>query len=359
MKKLLKIVLYSMLVFICTLLIAIVIFVIRNKIFLGSSKKEFVEYLEVNSQIFDNEVFNNCNSPLSVFSEEVYNSTIVLLGETHGYAEVQEVDKMLFIHFNKTKGTRYYIAEMDSVTANNLNLFLQSEPKNLSILTGVVEDVRSRILQQAGKELFDKWSDIYDYNRTLADSLKIQVIGIDKSRNATTKISRDSAMVVNLMQEVDRLKLHDESFYGLFGLFHVLQEGINSNNIRSLGARLKSRGVSIQSIVCLNLDSEVNFPKVEGFPSPKDGKTSLVNMDGPIVLVEGIKDLEKASEPQTITLFNLDRADSPYRSSQRLGKTKTNFIDQSMFPFRNASSTVDLFQYALLLRNAKPITPLD
>lgn len=247
---------------------------------------------------------------------------------------------------------------MDSNCSNKLNTFLAGKQKDTTILKEVVSLVKRRIPQQAGLELFQKWSDIYDYNKTLPDSLKISVLGIDKSVDDKSKILRDSAMMTNFSDIIKRKGLENESFYGFFGLFHVLQDGVNSHNAQSFAARAKKEGFNIKSIVCLNIDSEVYMPKNDQFPTPENEKISFLNMDGPIVLAKGIKDLKEASKENTITLFNLEQENSPYRNSQKLITNKTNFINQDLTPYDVNSVTTDFFQYVAFLRNAKAITPI-
>lgn len=71
-----------------------------------------------------------CDDDLwSLLGDKVYSHQIVLLGEMYGYAEVQNTDKSLFVHFNRTKGTRYYVGEMDCTCAEQLNIFLNNQEK--------------------------------------------------------------------------------------------------------------------------------------------------------------------------------------------------------------------------------------
>ena len=260
MKKFFKIILIILLSAIVIIAIALLVFTLSNRMFIGGTDETHTSYLNSNKIVIhaDNPLGN---SKSTVFNHSVYTSKIVLLGETHGYAEVQDIDKALLFHFNKTKGTRYYVAEIDSLTADKLNLFLKKPEKDTLLLKDVVANVKRRIIQQAGRELFNKWSDVYDYNRTLPDSLRISVIGLDKSVGDTLKIPRDSVMAMRLAALMEQPGMENETFYGLFGMFHVFQEGVTPNNVLSLAARLKDRNISVKSIVCMQVDSEVYMPK--------------------------------------------------------------------------------------------------
>jgi len=361
MKRLKRILKWTGIVFLSLLaiiLIGLLVFVIKNKSFIESSDKQFVEYLNRNKIILDNKAFDTQNTQ-SLFDNETYKSNVMLLGESHGLAEVQNIDKSLFLHLNKKIGLRYYIAEIDSIRANQLNTFLAGVEKDTVLLKQIIVAIKQRIPQQASKELYQKWSDIYDYNQTLSDSLKLCVIGVDTDFEVESAISRDSAMIVNFTDIVKRKGLENEHFYGLFGLFHVLQNGINSKNYQPFAARLTSNGFKVKSILCLNIDSEVYLPKNEQFPTTPDEKIGFLNMDGPIVLVKGINDLKDASEKNTNTLFNIAQSNSPYFGSPKLIKTKSNFIEQQIFPYNERLSTPDFIQYIIFIRNSKALSPIE
>lgn len=358
MRKILKLLLILALILLLISVIAIVVLIIKNKSFIGSSEKEFVEYLENNKMVFDQDAFST-DKPLAVFNNDIYESDVILLGENHGYSDVQEIDKALFIHFNKTKGTRYYISETDSIGAEIINTFLNKKEKDPALLKEFVLYVKKRIPQQGGRELYQKWASLYDYNEGLADSSKIKVIGIDKNLNDKSRIPRDSAMVINFIHAVEKDSLSGESFYGFFGLAHVIQKGLNSNNYHYFAAKLVKKGFKVNSILCMDVDSEMYMPKNDQFPTPDNEKITFLGMDGPIVLVKGINDLKDACKKNTNTLFNLEGENSPYKKSQRLMNIKSNFIESNFSPYDENASTTDFIQYVMLLRNANAVTPME
>jgi hypothetical protein len=358
MKKILKYIFRVLFILFLLLIITAVVFKARNEVLIGSTDKENVEYLNKNKfeldryRYFDDASFN-------FFDDDFYKSKVFFLGETHGYAELQAMDKSLLFHLNKKIGTQYYVVEMDSIRAKYLNDFLNDEQKNMGIISDeIIPYLKKRIMQQAGKETVQKWSDIYDYNRSLPDSLRIEVLGVDKVLGDTVKMSRDSAMMKNFAQIVQDRGLEEESFYAFFGLFHTLQAEVENSKSDSFAARLKSAGYNVQSIICFNVESEVYLPKDAGFPVPEDEKTTLFGMDGPLALVKGINDLKKAGGKNTMTIFNLDGEGSPYRHSQSLISVKTNFLNQNISPADKSQVTTDYAQYAILLRNAHAITPV-
>ncbi|QBQ41335.1 hypothetical protein E2P86_09270 [Sphingobacterium psychroaquaticum] len=351
MKKLFKVVKIAFLSILAILAAGLLYFVISNKLFLGNPDKEYTAYLSKNKYSIASEI------PTAAFDSTFNQADIYLLGEIHGYAANQVLDKQLLLFLNKKLGIKYYIAEMDSTTAQQLNTFLAKDSKDEELLQQVVLAIRQRIPQQASKELMEKWSDIYTYNKQLPDSSKITVLGIDKDFNdKRTTITRDSAMVANLQQMVQKQKLHNEKLYGLFGLYHVLQQTPQAGH-KPLAAGLKQAGFKTISFISQTLDSDMYLPKNPQFPTPPDEKINWVNADGPLMLVKGINDLKTLTTPNTVTLFKLDASDSPYRQSQQLSRMKSTIFGTNIVP-KNGSVTTDFFQYVFLLRNSKALTKL-
>ncbi len=245
---------------------------------------------------------------------------------------------------------------MDSLTAKKLNNFLSSDSKNETILKDVVLSMLKRIPQQSSQELFDKWSEIYDYNRELADSLKLTVIGIDTDFDDNSKIARDKAMAINFKNYVTENNLENEKFYGLFGFFHTLQGKIE-NGVETFASALKKSGNKVTTLLSFTLDSEMYLPKNPQYPTPPDEKIDWVNADGPLMLVKGINDLKKLSQPNSITLFKLNSDKSPYFKSKHFISIKSRFFGNNIIP-KEDNYTTDYFQYIVLLRNSKSLTKL-
>ncbi len=335
-----------------------VFFYAKSKIYIGGSDKVFVTYLNQNKQNIDLEKAN-----FTLFDEKFYASNIFILSENHGYEDVQRIDDQLFIHLNKTIGVRFYIAEMDSTRAKKLNQYLNTPIADETVLKSVVEDIKMSIPQQSSQQLFDKWKRIYTYNRSLPDNARIEVLGLDQdfdSKNNT--LSRDSSMLLNLKNIVEKRGLQNEKFYGLFGFYHGLQTGITEANRYPFAAKLRRSQLSffknVQTITTYTTESEMYLPKNDEVPSPPDEKTSLCSMDGLFLNVKGINDLKAASFPNSATLFKLDGNNSPYKKSQYLAGVKMNVLGNNILPNNAQQTTTDFFQYIILLRGTKALNPL-
>lgn len=350
MKKLLKIIKITFITIFGLGITVLLYIFISNKIFLETTNQENIAYLSKNKV----QIVGSISS--SLFDEDFYKSKVFLLGEIHGYADNQTLDKELFLYLNKKLGVKYYISEMDSLTAKKLNNFLTKKTKDEIILKEVVLSIKNRIPQQSSQELLEKWNEIYDYNQTLTDSLRIVVIGVDKNFDDESKGSRDLAMFNNFKSSIKRKNLENEKFYGFLGYFHTLQSKTDHGG-ETFAEELKQSGVKTTSFVSYTVDSEMYLPKNPSFHTPDDEKLSWVNGDGPLVLVKGINDLKELSKPSTITLFKLNSHNSPYFKSKNLISIKSRAFAESITPEKEKHTT-DYFQYVFLLRNSKALTKL-
>lgn len=352
MKKILKFLKYFVLFVVTAILLSILYVFISNKVFIGGKDAAFADYLSKNNEQLKGKIDGK------LFDSDFYNSQVILLGEVHGYADNQKLDQYFLKFLNQKAGIRYYIAEMDSTNSHKLNLFLHGNTKDQNLLKEVVVAIQKRIPQQSSKELLEKWNDIYDYNQTLKDSLKISVIGVDTDFNDNSrKVSRDSAMIVNFKNSVKKLNIGNEKFYGLFGFYHVLQHAIKKDG-KPFAERLKNSGFKTSSIVSYTLDSEMYLPKNPQFPTPEDQKIDWINADGPFMLVKGINDFKELAQPNSMTLFKLNSKDSPYQNSDKLISIKSRMFGESFTP-QEKTNTLDYFQYMVLLKNSKALTPIQ
>lgn len=352
MKKVLKFFKYVLLTVLAIILISILYVFVSNKIFIGGKDSEFTDYLK------NNHTPMNDKMDSQLFDDNFYNSQVILLGEIHGYADNQKLDLDLLKFLNQKSGVKYYIAEIDSSNSHKLNLFLHGNTKDQNLLKEVVLAVKKRIPQQSSKELMEKWNAVYDYNQTLKDSLKISVIGIDTDfNNNSRKISRDSAMIVNFKNEIKKQNIEHEKFYGLFGFYHVLQQGVKKDK-KPFAEGLKNSGFKTSSIISYPLDSEMYLPKNPQFPTPENEKIDWINADGPFMLVKGINDFKDFAKLNSITLFKLNAKNSPYQHSDKLISVKSRMFGESFTPQEN-THTLDYFQYVVITRNSKALTPIQ
>jgi hypothetical protein len=337
-----------------------VFFTIKNRIYLGGEDETHINYLKKHSEILDKN-----KAVFKSFDSTFYNNNIFILCENHGFEDVQLIDDQLFIHLNKTQGVRYYIAEMDSAIAKDLNVFLNNPIADKTLLKSVVHSIAEIIPQQSSQQLMDKWLRIHAYNVQLKDGFKMEVLGLDKNRKDTSSmIGRDSSMLLNFNKLVREKHLENQKFYGLFGYAHGMQSGIGERNSHYLAAKFKRNATfpqfqKVQTIACLTLESEMYVPENNEVPSPPDHKTASFNVDGPIALTCGINDVKSIAPMNAVTLLNLNAANSPYKNSQRLMGIKINLLGQEVMPNNDKQATTDFIQYVLIMRGSKSLSPLQ
>lgn len=342
------------------LIMPMIYFKVKNMIYLEGQDQKLISYLSQNMETVSKDA-----SKINSFDSSFLKNNVYILAENHGYEDVQNLDYKIFKQLNEQTGLRYYIAEMDSLRAKKLNTFLQKAEPDTALLKSVVRDIAMRIPQQSSIQLYDKWLKLHNHNTTLQDSLKFEVLGLDIDFNDTlTKISRDSAMILNLYAQIEKRGLQNEKFYGLFGFFHGLQSGIGERNAYPFAARLKRQTThpqlqKIQTFACLTLESEMYLPPTEDMITPPSKKMGIFNVDGPILLTKGIQDLKAVTKENSISLFQLDKPNSPYKNSQRLAGIKVNLLGGETLPNNKAQATIDFYQNIILIRGSKSLSPLE
>ena len=333
---------------------------IRGLIYMGGKNPSYIAYLKKNREVIPPTGDLN----LTLFDSTRLTASVFLLGEIHGYADVQSLDDRLFVFLNRKAGVRHYIAEMDSIRSKQLNTFLADPTCDTSLLRQVVKAIALRIPQQSSRELFQKWLRLYTYNKALSIDKKIVVHGIDADFSDTlATISRDSAMFINLRSILAHQSLRNEKFYGLFGYYHVLQAGIGQKDTYPFAAKLKRSNYlgpdAICSLICLPLESSMYLPAtIRGYPKPPNEQLGWFNADGPLALVNGIEDLKSSSQLQTLTLFRLAGVDSPYGTDQRLLGVRSTLMGNNILASTTTQPTTDYYQYVVLLRGSKALTKL-
>ena len=355
-----RVLIFMLLILIIAPLSLAAYFYIRGLIYKGGKSPRSITYLKKHRE----RIPSTGDLNLTLFDSTCLTGSVFLLGEVHGYADVQALDDRLFVFLNQKAGVRHYIAEMDSSRAKQLNTFLAGPTPDTLLLRQVIKAIALRIPQQSSHELYLKWLRLYRYNKALSIDKKMVVHGIDTDFSDTlATISRDSAMFLNLRSIIAQPPFKNEKFYGLFGYYHVLQAGIGPRNTYPFAAKLKRSNYfgpnAIRSLICLPLESSMYIPAtIQGYPKPPNEQLGWFNVDGPLALVNGIEDLKSTSQLNTQTLFRLDGADSPYGTDQRLLGVRSTLMGDNILASTTTRPTTDYYQYVVLLRGSKALTKL-
>jgi hypothetical protein len=297
------------------------------------------------------------------FPPGFYDSRLILLGESHGFAAPQILDLELLSHLNQRIGLVDYLAEVDPVQAEALNAYLNTGDE--TILDRVF-DHWDRTGAQWGNTAFEaKVRGVRALNETLPARRRIRFIGIDtvqdwsllrewlsdrgtlidaaawettdgrgKAVLASTALGRPTDLMgARLADLLDRIaagapreaaifdtyahairsgEIGHRPAYGLWGIYHVMQGPINDTQpfaARVTGSDLPTAR-AVTSIVVLSLDSAVQVP----VPLPNGIQRMRLtdfNIDGPFVKVQGSATLREASDPGSIVVFNPGATGSP------------------------------------------------
>jgi hypothetical protein len=248
--------------------------------------KDFVEYWKNNpneiEQVKQNEEFN-----FSTLEKIALSNDLILFGESHGTKEAQKIDLQLIKYLNRTIGMKNHIVELDFSQAYFIKEYLKNGNDTLidyTLKNWVVE------LGRNNKDYYEKWRNLLQINKSLSDSTKINIIGIDQINdfgvtqnhlslifnkfNIKTQIptekkqivewakielpkiieknkdsiasedlkdiiyiqqnltdyfdkSRPELMFNNFKSQYERYNLENQKIYGYFGVAHVIQSEMN------------------------------------------------------------------------------------------------------------------------------------
>lgn len=349
------------------------------------------------------------------FPAEFYQQKLILLGESHGVAAPQVLDLELLSLLNARAGLTDYLAEVDPVQGAMLNRYLETGDE--AVLDRVF-DYWSESGAQWGNTAFEaKLRGIRALNLTLPADRRVRILGIDAIQDwplfaqwigeqggtvdaaalaaaaedranpepladmalaavaslATqtpetarlsgvlgdlrAKAGREATIFNTYSRAVTSGELGDRPAYGLWGLFHVMQSGVNG--ARSFAARVKASDLpaarAMSSIIVLSLDSWVQIPA----PTPQGVqrmRLNMLNIDGPYVMVQGAATLKAASEPGQITLFNPRAAGSPLAG----GDFMTIQSSVQRFALDEPSAPIDSYvQYVGVFRGSDWAAPRE
>jgi hypothetical protein len=345
--------------------------------------------------------------PPSFFLAQLY-----LVGESHGSAAPHLLDLQLLALLNEKRLVRDYLAEMDPLQASYINTYLQTGDERA--LDRVFDGWRDSFAQWGSVSYRDKVRGVRILNQKLPADRRIRFHGldriqdwgdlanwltaagasIDRSALASAKTNAAKAtlalaalpaarMSADLRADLEaslqltaaRTNREDTIFrtykrlvegplkgrpaYGMWGLFHVIQQPIKDAAL-PFAAQVRRSGLpgadTLQSLILVPLDSAVQVP----IPLPtgtKRMRMTVFNVDGPFVKLQGSASLRAATQPGQTTVFQIAAPGSPYAEGQDLTRIVTS-VGQDILP-ADSKMTEPFAQYIGVYRNSDWATPLD
>ncbi|WP_192822731.1 erythromycin esterase family protein [Rufibacter sp. LB8] len=177
------------------------------------------------------------------------------------------------------------------------------------------------------------------------------------------KVKRDSVMYLNLHTLVQEQGLQQEKLYGMWGIFHTIPVKVERGLplaylLQQPESSFKGKTVSI-GVYTLDSESMMPAAALPAFLSKGQRfvNTTWANNDGPMVFVNGIKDLRAAAGDSPMTMFKTDAAGSPYLTSTRLASFEVLMPNQSIAFAEANPSITKVFPYVCLVQKSEATTP--
>lgn len=171
--------------------------------------------------------------------------------------------------------------------------------------------------------------------------------------------NRENIMFLNFNSFYSRYHFAGQKIYGYFGEAHVLQKEMNHKKdfatlINSTDSPLKNK---TYTIISRYLDSYMSAPS-KFLPfflrSKKEHTKTVLTCDNSFLLYHyGISDLKKVTTENSNTFFDINKPQSPYKSSVRLiNSTGLLSIFSGMAITDTNTSATDYAQGIILIRNS-------
>ena len=182
--------------------------------------------------------------------------------------------------------------------------------------------------------------------------------------NIAAKKNREEKIFYNFNIFYNQYKIGNEKMYGFWGRFHAMQDSINhglpfAGMIKKSSLPMKDKIVSIP-VFCVESASMIPTAYLPPMAQQKGtiySKVDMVNDDSFIYTVTGIKKFLKFVGKKEAVLFKLDAAGSPYFKGLNLVESNSQFDKSFEWLGTKKSSTVDYFQYAIVVSNSDWAVP--
>ncbi|WP_306253040.1 hypothetical protein [Parvularcula sp. IMCC14364] len=154
----------------------------------------------------------------------------------------------------------------------------------------------------------------------------------------------------------------EEKFYGLWGIFHGIQVPVNEAQPLAMRLEAMNEQDEVVTVAGLYADGSLSMMPSEMLapvvvPPNNEAYTLLPanNDDVYLYYMRGIRDLKKVAGTSPVTIFDLAAEGSPYRSSDRLMKSRGFLTHLQQFEVQG--NTADAVEYIALFQGSPALTP--
>ncbi len=230
-----------------------------------------------------------------------------------------------------------------------------------SLTNGLLANCPDSVVARASLTWLDSWKTAPGtYGRAFGrDTAELRHLLMNIAYLETVK-SREKIIFTNFQTLLP--SLNNEKLYGFWGFFHVLQQPPVGSG-KPLACLVRESGISVVSLVCRYLDSFMMLPTAFLPPFWREkGKTfsrlDKFNTDSELMRTEGMEGMRTATNPNSMTLFALDRPGSFARKTPIRIKYASFMPPSQRMQFDPSRPTTDYFQYIVLIRNSDMTQPL-
>lgn len=324
----------------------------------------------------------------------------VMLSEMHGFADVQRVNLALLRELNDEHGVRTYLAELSPAQAMAFNAMVSGGDDALA--REVFDQWSETRTQWGNREFFAKLRAIAEDNDRRPEDERVYFVGVDKeghdewaakvvselggegdpafgSLAGVQAINRELAELEgeredspsrydSILPNIDAIMqvegAGDETFYGLWGLFHGSKRAVNGSE--PLAMRLDAAdgpfAGKVLAVGTLAIDWSFNMMPAQALPGfwqgPNGEPYSLVPLSYDHTYfgrVRGVNDIAAAMGDDRAAMFRISGEGSPYAQGPRL--TDASGIFPMMQGFEYGGPAAEVMDYLVVLRGSPALTP--
>lgn len=331
---------------------------------------------------------------------QLADAEFIMLSEIHGFADVQRLDLALLRGLNAQHGVRSYLAELSPAQAMAFNEMVSGGSDQYA--REVFDRWGDQSTQWGNREFFAKLQAMAADNEARPEDRRVYFIGADKEGDAdwaakvvaelsgdgdpafgslggvqainrdlaTAEMERDTSgsRYDSILPNIASVRAIDganeETFYGLWGLFHGSKAPVNGSDPLSLRLNADDGAFAgkVLTIGTLAIDWSFNMMPTQALPSFWHGDAGQAYSVVPLsydqtymARLRGVGDVMDAMGEDRAALFRIGGEGTPYADGPRLSDASGIFA--MMQPFEYGGPAAEVNDFLLVLRGSPALTP--
>lgn len=145
-----------------------------SNIRVSADKHKMHQYIKENYSLINPDKENDF-SDLAIMDNDLKYKEIFFTGEAHGIKANVKLNMKFLKYFKEKTDFKYYLCELSYSDAYFLNKFLENG--DMKILEDMYKPLKGTFAWN--KDSYNQWKELYEFNKSLPEDKKIQVVGID------------------------------------------------------------------------------------------------------------------------------------------------------------------------------------